>query len=45
MVRANYYGEDYDERGTIGAAASSSTEIDATQMSVTLLFPENQTGQ
>ncbi len=45
MVRANYYGEDYDERGTSGAAASSSTEIDATQMSVTLLFPENQTGQ
>ncbi|HJP51103.1 MAG TPA: hypothetical protein QF611_08750 [Pseudomonadales bacterium] len=45
MVRANYYGEHYDERGTIGAAASSSTEIDATQMSVTLLFPENQTGQ
>ncbi len=30
MVRANYYGSHYDERGTIGAAVSPSAEIGAT---------------
>ncbi|MGI9296020.1 MAG: TonB-dependent receptor plug domain-containing protein [Pseudomonadales bacterium] len=30
MVRANYYGEHFDERGTIGAAEDPSAEIDAT---------------
>ena len=30
MVRANYYGAHYDERGTIGAAENPSAEIDAT---------------
>jgi iron complex outermembrane receptor protein len=30
LVRANYYGSHYDERGTIGAAVSPSAEIDAT---------------
>jgi iron complex outermembrane receptor protein len=29
MLRANYYGEHYDERGTIGAATDPSAEIDA----------------
>jgi iron complex outermembrane receptor protein len=29
MVRANYYGEHYDERGTINAATNPSAEIDA----------------
>jgi iron complex outermembrane receptor protein len=29
MVRANYYGSHYDERGTIGAAENPSAEIDA----------------
>ncbi|MGJ8681494.1 TonB-dependent receptor plug domain-containing protein [Paraglaciecola sp.] len=28
MLRANYYGEHYDERGTIGAATSPSAKID-----------------
>lgn len=28
MVRANYYGSHYDERGTIGAATNPSAEID-----------------
>lgn len=30
MVRANYYGEHFDERGTIGAASDPSAKIDAT---------------
>lgn len=30
LVRANYYGSHYDERGTIGAATSPSAEIEAT---------------
>ena len=30
MVRANFYGSHYDERGTIGAATSPSAEIDPT---------------
>ncbi|MBT8142519.1 MAG: TonB-dependent receptor [Gammaproteobacteria bacterium] len=30
LVRANYYGAHYDERGTIGAASNPSAEIDAT---------------
>lgn len=30
MVRANYYGSHYDERGTIGAAANPSAEIETT---------------
>ena len=30
MVRANYYGTHYDERGEIGAAESPSAEIEAT---------------
>lgn len=30
MLRANYYGDHYDERGTIGAAVDPSAEIDAT---------------
>ena len=30
LVRANYYGSHYDERGTIGAATNPSAEIDAT---------------
>ncbi len=30
MVRANYYGEHYDERGTIGAATNPSAKIDST---------------
>lgn len=30
LVRANYYGSHYDERGTIGAATDPSAEIDAT---------------
>ena len=30
MVRANYYGPHYDERGTIGAASNPSAKIDAT---------------
>jgi len=29
MVRANFYGSHYDERGTIGAAESPSAEIDS----------------
>lgn len=29
MVRANYYGKHFDERGTIGAAVDPSAEIDA----------------
>ncbi|MGI9286732.1 MAG: TonB-dependent receptor plug domain-containing protein [Pseudomonadales bacterium] len=29
LVRANYYGEHFDERGTIGAAVDPSAEIDA----------------
>lgn len=29
MVRANYYGEHYDERGRIGAATSPTAEIDS----------------
>ena len=29
MLRANFYGEHWDERGTIGAATSPSAEIDA----------------
>lgn len=29
LLRANYYGSHYDERGTIGAATSPSAEIDA----------------
>ena len=29
MLRANYYGAHYDERGTIGAATDPSAEIDA----------------
>ena len=28
MLRANYYGEHFDERGRIGAAESPSAEID-----------------
>ncbi len=30
MLRANYYGDHYDERGTIGAAVEPSAEIGAT---------------
>ena len=30
MVRANYYGSHYDERGTIGASSNPSAEIGAT---------------
>lgn len=30
MLRANYYGEHYDERGTIGAASNPSSEVDGT---------------
>jgi iron complex outermembrane receptor protein len=30
MIRANYYGSHYDERGTIGAAENPSAEIGAT---------------
>jgi len=30
LLRANYYGDHYDERGTIGAASNPSAEIDAT---------------
>ena len=30
MLRANFYGEHYDERGTIGAAVNPSAEIDST---------------
>jgi iron complex outermembrane receptor protein len=30
MIRANYYGSHYDERGTIGAATDPSAEIDST---------------
>ena len=30
MLRANYYGEHFDERGTISAAISPSAQIDAT---------------
>ena len=30
MLRANYYGDHFDERGRIGAAADPSAEIDAT---------------
>jgi len=30
LVRANYYGKHFDERGTIGAATNPSAEIDAT---------------
>jgi iron complex outermembrane receptor protein len=30
LVRGNYYGSHYDERGTIGAAVSPTAEIDAT---------------
>ena len=30
MLRANYYGEHYDERGTIGAAVDPSAKIDPT---------------
>jgi iron complex outermembrane receptor protein len=29
MARANYYGQHYDERGTIGAATSPSAQIDS----------------
>ena len=29
LVRANYYGMHFDERGTIGAASEPSAEIDA----------------
>jgi len=30
MVRATYYGEHFDERGTIGAAVDPSAKIDST---------------
>ena len=30
LLRANYYGSHYDERGTIGAAVDPSAEVDAT---------------
>jgi iron complex outermembrane receptor protein len=30
LLRANYYGKHFDERGTIGAASEPSAEIDAT---------------
>ena len=44
MVRANYYGEHYDERGTIGADVDPTAEVDAiiyVDMELTYHLSEN----